>query len=64
MFVAREKELKLLRDIMSKNEMEKETEKIRAIKGINVGQIGFVSVMGFEEYENNYMCISGRELYG
>ncbi len=56
-------EVKYHAGIMLKKEMEKEAEKIRAIKGINVGQIGFVSVMGFEEYENNYMCISGRELY-
>lgn len=43
--------------------MEKEAEKIRNIKGINVGQNGFISAMGCEEYENNYVCISGEELY-
>ena len=32
-------------DIMSKKEMEKEAEKIRNIKGINVGQNGFISAI-------------------
>ena len=49
--------------IMSKREMEKEADKIRNLKGLNVGQIGFISATGCEEYENNYVCISGAELY-
>ena len=56
-------EVKYHANIMPKNEMEKEAEKIRNIKGINVGQIGFISAIGCEEYENNYVCISGEELY-
>ena len=49
--------------IMTKKEMEKEAEKIRNLKGINGGQIGFISSMGCEEYETDYVCISGEELY-
>ena len=48
---------------MPKKEMEKETEKIRKLKGINVGQIGFISANGCEKYENDYVCINGEELY-
>ena len=56
-------EVKYYANVMSKKEMEKEAKKIRAIKGINVNQIGFISVKGFEEYETDYVCISGEELY-
>lgn len=56
-------EVKYHADIMPKKEMEKEAEKIKNLKGINVGQIGFISALGCEEYENDYVCFSGEELY-
>lgn len=56
-------EVKYHADIMPKKEMEKEADKIRNLKGLNVGQIGFIAAMGCEEYENDYVCISGSDLY-
>ena len=56
-------EVKYHSDIMKKKEMEKEAEKIRNLKGLNVGKIGFISALGCEKYENDYVCISGAALY-
>ena len=48
--------------MLLKKEMEKEAEKIRTLKGINVRQIGFISAMGCEEYENRYYILFGRAI--
>ncbi len=44
-------------------EMQAEEEQIRTIKGLAVGNIGFISVSGFEEVSSEYDCIGGEELY-
>lgn len=56
-------EVKYHSDVMSKKEMEAEADKIKNLKGLVVGQIGFISAMGCEDYENDYVCISGTDLY-
>ena len=48
---------------LSLTEMQAEEEQIRNIKGLAVGNIGFISVSGFEEVSSEYDCISGGELY-
>lgn len=44
-------------------EMKKEEEQVRAIKGLKVGKIGFVSTAGFEETPDEFDCICGNKLY-
>ena len=56
-------EVKYYNSVMSKSKMEAEAEKIRNIKGLQLGKIGFISVHGCEEYDNDYDCISGAVLY-
>jgi len=56
-------EVKYHAGIMSEKEMEKEADKIRNLKGLNVGQIGFITAMGCDDYENGYKCITGEDLY-
>ena len=48
---------------LSLKEMQAEEEQIMNIKGLAVGNIGFISVRGFEEVSSEYDCISGEELY-
>jgi len=43
--------------------MQAEEEQIRNIKGLAVGNIGFISANGFEEVPYEYDCICGDELY-
>ncbi len=56
-------EVKYYSKPLSLKEMQVEEEQIRNIKGIAVGDIGFISAKGFEEVPSEYDCISGRELY-
>ena len=44
-------------------EMHKEEEQIRAIKGIQVGRIGFIATAGYEETPDSYDCILAEDLY-
>ena len=48
---------------LSLTEMQEEEEQIRNIKGLAVGNIGFISTSGFGEVSSEYDCISGEELY-
>jgi len=48
---------------MPKAKMEAEAAKIRNIKGLHAGKIGFITVHGCEEYDNEYDCITGAMLY-
>lgn len=48
---------------MTNGEVEKEAEKIRMLKGLPVGRIGFISVNGFEAENDLYDYIHGDALY-
>lgn len=56
-------EVKYFTSVMPKSKMEAEATKIRNIKGLQLGKIGFITVHGCEEYANEYDCISGAMLY-
>ncbi len=56
-------EVKYYSKPLSLKEMQAEEEQIMNIKGLAVGNIGFISVRGFEEVSSEYDCISGEELY-
>lgn len=56
-------EVKYYSKPLSLKEMQAEEEQIMNIKGLAVGNIGFISVRGFEEVPSEYDCISGEELY-
>jgi len=56
-------EVKYYHAPMSIEDVEKEAEKIRTLKGLQVDQIGFISVNGFEKSEAGYVCIDGAALY-
>ncbi|MCD8201337.1 MAG: hypothetical protein LUD47_04660 [Clostridia bacterium] len=55
-------EAKYLSGPMTKKMTEKETAQIRNIKGLHVGEIGFVSVNGFEDGCDGTL-ITGEDLY-
>ena len=44
-------------------EMDREAQQVRRIKGLPLGDIGFISVSGFEKNDAPYKQISGEELY-
>lgn len=48
---------------LSLKEMRGEEKQVKAIKGINVGKVGFIAANGFEEPTYEYECITGEELY-
>lgn len=56
-------EVKYYSKPLSLTEMQEEEEQIIDIKGLAVGNIGFISVSGFEEVPYEYDCICGDELY-
>lgn len=56
-------EVKYLTTPLTENAMHAEENQIRAIQGINIGRIGFVSVNGFEKILSEYECIDGDMLY-
>ena len=56
-------EVKYYSKPLSLKEMQAEEEQIRNIKGLAVGNIGFISANGFEEVPYEYYCICGDELY-
>lgn len=43
--------------------MREEEKQIKTIKGIRVGEVGFIAANGFEELTTEYDCITGEELY-
>ena len=56
-------EAKFYKDMMPVSEIHKEVEQIRNIPGIQVDQIGFIAVNGFEKKEKGYSYITGEQLY-
>lgn len=56
-------EVKYYSSVMPKSKMEAEADKIRKIKGLPLGKIGFIAIHGCEEYEHDHDCISGSALY-
>ena len=46
---------------LSLKEMRGEEKQVKAIKGINVGKVGFIAASGFED--PTYECITGEESY-
>ena len=56
-------EVKYYASPLSVKEMEQEARQVRNIKGLPVGDIGFISASGFEINEAPYVQISGEELY-
>lgn len=56
-------EAKYLSSALSEKLMEEEIGKIKAIEGIRIGRIGFVSFSGFEKEIDGIDEISGEELY-
>lgn len=56
-------EVKYYSKPLSLKEMQAEDEQIMNIKGLAVGNIGFISASGFEEISSVYDCISGDDLY-
>lgn len=49
---------------MPEKEINEEAEKIRSIKGLTLGRIGFISASGFEKKNVEFDYIDGKELYG
>ena len=56
-------EVKYYSSLLSLKEMRGEEKQIKAVKGRNVGRIGFIEANGIEELTNEYDCITGEELY-
>ena len=48
---------------MRLKEMQEEERQVRAIKGLQVGTIGFIAASGYEEMPGEYTCILADELY-
>lgn len=56
-------EVKYYSSPLREREMHKEEEQIRAIKGLQVGKIGFIAASGYEKAPKKYDCIDVKELY-
>ncbi len=56
-------EVKYYKSPLKLSEMKKEEQQIRDIQGLNISEIGFISINGFEASAPDYNCISGSELY-
>lgn len=56
-------EAKYLSKPLSNKEIEQEVEQIKNIKGLNVRNIGFISINGFETTNAKYEYINGNDLY-
>lgn len=48
---------------LGEKEMSEEAEKIRNVKGLTLGKIGFISVSGYDTAEKEYDLIDGETLY-
>ena len=48
---------------MRLKEMQKEENQVCAIKGLQVGKIGFIATAGYEQTPDKYDCISVENLY-
>lgn len=56
-------EVKYLLSPMSQKMMLEEVRQISAVKGIKVGEIGFISINGFAPNAGDYICLDGAALY-
>ncbi len=56
-------EVKYLTQPMSDSQIQKEVEQIRAIRGLTVGTIGFISANGFESTNGDYIYLHGEDVY-
>ena len=56
-------EVKYYKDVVKKETFAKELEQISNIQEINVTNIGFVSVYGFEENDEKYDYVDGKSIY-
>ena len=56
-------EVKYLKDKLSIRKMEEEIAKIKAIEGLEIGDIGFISASGFESALPDIKQIAGSDLY-
>ena len=56
-------EAKYYRKPMALSEIHKEIGQIRDIKSLNVPQLGFISVNGFEKQEDGFCYYTGEDLY-
>ena len=56
-------EVKYYASPLSLKEMEYESQQVKNIKGLALGDIGFISVSGFETNDTPYRQICGNELY-
>ncbi len=56
-------EAKYYASTLSRGEMYKEAEKIRSLKGLTLGRIGFIAISGYEKEDDRFHCINGEELY-
>ena len=56
-------EVKYLSSPLTEKAMRAEEAQIRELKGVQVLQIGFISVNGFEKQPSEFECIDGEALY-
>ena len=56
-------EVKYMKDRLGIRMMEEEIAKIKAIEGIRIGTIGFISASGFESSPSGIRQITGEDLY-
>ena len=66
MFVAREKELALIRGLLSKKSgsiMVYGKRKVGKTTLINAAKLGFIYASGFESIPDEFICIPGDDIY-
>lgn len=56
-------EAKYYASALSQGEMYKEAEKIRRLKGLTIGKIGFIAISGYEKEDDEFHYITSEELY-
>ncbi|MGM9813345.1 MAG: hypothetical protein ACI32C_00320 [Candidatus Enteromonas sp.] len=56
-------EAKYLLRPMKREEMENEKRQIEAIQDLQIKNVGFLSIHGFEEVPKDVDCIAGEDLY-
>ena len=56
-------EVKYCSSPLGTDEMKKEEEQIKKIKGLKIGKIGFASISGFDAAQKEFELVTGDELY-
>ncbi len=56
-------EVKYLVTPMTQKQIQEEIRQVAEIKGIRVGEVGFISISGFESDNDEYICLDGDSLY-